>query len=156
MPGWNGASTAVSLRLRDGNLLALGNAGDTVDVLTSNGSAPVNLGSVNLRADYVKNNKTSTFTATMTAATATVNGLPVTVVQITLGSLASGGALRTAPTTAAAAMAWTPSGAATDLAAPPLRSPPSPRRATWTGSSDERRPRRHPRRECRGRRRRPG
>ncbi|WP_228479436.1 Ig-like domain-containing protein [Microbacterium atlanticum] len=115
MPGWNGASTAVSLRLRDGNLLALGNAGDTVDVLTSNGSAPVNLGSVNLRADYVKNNKTSTFTATMTAATATVNGLPVTVVQITLGSLASGGALRTAPTTAAAAMAWTPSGAATDL-----------------------------------------
>ncbi|MDW4573683.1 Ig-like domain-containing protein [Microbacterium sp. M3] len=111
--GWNGAATAVTLRLRDGNLLSLGAAGDTVDVLRSN--AAVNLGSVNLRGDYIKNNKTSTFNATMTATTVTVNGLPVTVVQITVGTLASGGALRTAPTTAAAAMVWTPSASATDL-----------------------------------------
>lgn len=111
--GWNGAAIPVTLRLRDGNLLGLGNAGDTVDVQRS-GSA-VNLGSVNLRGDYVKSNKTSTFAATMTATTATVNGLPVTVVQITVGSLVNGGALRTAPTTAAAAMVWTPSNAATDL-----------------------------------------
>ena len=111
--GWNGAATAVTLRLRDGNLLSLGAAGDTVDVLRSN--AAVNLGSVNLRGDYIKNNKTSTLNATMTATTATVNGLPVTVVQITVGTLASGGALRTAPTTAAAAMVWTPSASAADL-----------------------------------------
>ncbi|MDF2580945.1 MAG: hypothetical protein K0S49_2524, partial [Microbacterium sp.] len=76
---------------------------------------PVNLGSVNLKGDYVKNNKTSTFTATMTATTATVGGLPVTVVQVTVGTLISGGALRTAATTSAAAMVWTPSSAATDL-----------------------------------------
>lgn len=109
--GWNGAATPVTLRLRDGNLLGLGSAGDTVDVLRS--GVGVNLGSVNLRGDYIKNNKTSTFNATMTATTTTVNGLPVTVVQITVGSRVSGGALRTA--SSSAAMVWTPSGAATDL-----------------------------------------
>jgi hypothetical protein len=115
MAGWNGTAAPVTLRLRDGNLLSLGNAGDTVDVLVPGTSTLVNLGSVNLKGDYVKNNKTSTFNATMTATTATVNGLPVTVVQVTLGSLLGGGALRTAPTTSAATMVWTPSGAATDL-----------------------------------------
>jgi hypothetical protein len=111
--GWNGSATPVTLRLRDGNILSLGTTGDTVDVLRSN--SPVNLGSVNLRGDYIKNNKTSTFNATMTASTATVNGLPVTVVQITVGTLAGGGALRTAATTGAAAMVWSPSASATDL-----------------------------------------
>lgn len=115
MAGWNGVGAPVTLRLRDGNLLSLGNAGDTVDVLVPGTSTLVNLGSVNLKGDYVKSNKTSTFNATMTATTATVNGLPVTVVQVTLGSLLGGGALRTAPTSSAAAMVWTPSGSATDL-----------------------------------------
>jgi hypothetical protein len=115
--GWSGSSMPVTLRLRDGNTagLGLGNAGDTVDILIPGTTTPVNLGSVNLKGDYLKNNKTSTFTATMSATTATVNGLPVTVVQITVGTLISGGALRTAATTSAAAMIWTPSSAATDL-----------------------------------------
>lgn len=110
--GWNGAATTVSLRLRDGNLLGLGSAGDTVDVLRS--GVATNLGTVNLKGDYIKSSKTSQFTATMTATTATVGGLPVTVVQITVGSLTSGGALRTSAT--GAAMVWAPSGAVTDLA----------------------------------------
>lgn len=112
--GWNGSALAVTVRLRDGSVVGLGSADDTLDVQRS--GAAVNLGSVNLRGDYVKNNKTSTYNATMTATTATVNGLPVTVVQLSIGTLVGGGALRTAPTSAAANMVWTPSNAATDLA----------------------------------------
>ena len=82
--------------------------------------------------DYVKNNKTSTFAATMTATTATVNGRPVTVVQLTVNSLVSGGALRTAPATAAAAMVWTPSSAATALTGAATSNSP----VTETGSLD--------------------
>ncbi|WP_345800902.1 Ig-like domain-containing protein [Microbacterium sp. AZCO] len=115
LAGWSGAGTAVTLRLRDGGLLGLGSADDTLDV--QSGSASVNLGSVDLRGDYLKNNKTSTFTATMTATSATVNGLPVTVVQLSVGTLISGGALRTAPASAAASMVWTPSNLAKDLGA---------------------------------------
>lgn len=112
LSGWNGTATAVSLRLRDGTALGLGSAGDTLDVLRT--GATVNLGSINLKGDYIKTNKTSTFNATMTAATVTLNGLPVTVVTISVGTLATGGALRTA--TISGAMIWTPSGSATDLA----------------------------------------
>ena len=111
LPGWNGAATPVTLRLRDGGLLGTGSAGDTVDLLV--GSTAVRLGTVNLRGDYVKSGKTSTSNATMTAATVTVNGAPVTVVTVTVGSLISGGALRTATT--ANTMSWSPSGSATDL-----------------------------------------
>lgn len=103
-PGWAGGAVAVSLRLRDGNLLGLGGRGDTVDVLRS-GSA-VNLGSVNLREDYIKNSKTSTAAATMTATTVTVNGVPRTVVTIQLGAVTGLANLRT--TTVASTMAWTP------------------------------------------------
>lgn len=110
--GWDGSALAVTLRLRDGNPLGLGNAGDTVDVLRS--GVAVNLGSVNLKGDYIKNNKTSTFNATMTATTSTVNGVSITVVRVTVGALVSGGALRTATTSST--MSWSPSGTATDLA----------------------------------------
>lgn len=116
-PGWNGAALPVTLRLQDGISLGLNGASDTIDIQRS--GAAVNLGSVNLRGDYVKNRKSSTFNATMTASTATVGGLPVTVVQITVGALAQGGALRTASTASAAAMVWTPSAGATDLAGTP-------------------------------------
>ncbi|MBM7465915.1 Ig-like domain-containing protein [Microbacterium esteraromaticum] len=111
--GWNGGSTAVTLRLRDGGLTGVGtgSAADSVDVLI--GSSPVNLGSVNLRGDYIKTGKTSTYAATMTATTVTVNGASVTVVTVTVGSLTSGGAVRTATTSGA--MIWTPSTNATDL-----------------------------------------
>ncbi|KZE94785.1 hypothetical protein AVP42_00712 [Agromyces sp. NDB4Y10] len=118
--GWNGSALPVTLRLRDGNLLGLGNAGDTVDILRS--GAAVNLGSVNLRQDYIKTSKTSNFNATLTATTATVNGVPVTVVQVTVGSLLNGGALRTVNT--ASAMVWSPTAAATDMAGNPCSTAP--------------------------------
>ena len=107
--GWNGSSLAVSLRLRDGNLLGLGNRGDTVDVLRS--GAAVNLGSVNLRQEYAKANKTVVFNATMATSTATVNGVPATVVTVTLGTVASGSGLRGGNP---ATMVWSPSSLATD------------------------------------------
>ncbi|WP_243842087.1 Ig-like domain-containing protein [Microbacterium hydrocarbonoxydans] len=119
-PGWNGTALPVTLRLRDGALLGLGGSGDTVDVLRS--GAAVNLGSVNLRGDYVKAGKTSTFNATMVATTATVNGAPVTVVTVTVGSLHGAGALRTA--TVGAAMTWTPSATATDGGGAPCSTAP--------------------------------
>ncbi len=109
--GWDGAATAVSVRVRDGNLLGLGNKGDTLDVLK--GGSAVNLGSVNLKEDYVKSSKTVTFNATMTATTATVNGATVTVVTLRLGTLASGGGIRTVSNVSA--LVWSPAAAVTDL-----------------------------------------
>lgn len=109
--GWTGAATAVTVRVRDGGLLNLGTKGDTLDVLR-NGVA-LNLGSVNLKEDYLKTSKTAGFNATMTASTATVNGAPVTVVTVRLGTLASGGGLRTV--SLASAMVWSPVAAVTDL-----------------------------------------
>ncbi|HET7736857.1 MAG TPA: Ig-like domain-containing protein [Nocardioidaceae bacterium] len=109
--GWDGTALGVTVRLRDGNLVGLGAKADTLDVLR-NGSA-VNLGSVNLREDYVKSNKTAQFNATMTAVTTTVNGVSATQVTIVLGALASGGNLKGG--TIAGAMVWTPSALATDL-----------------------------------------
>ncbi|KRF32794.1 Ig-like domain-containing protein [Yonghaparkia sp. Soil809] len=107
--GWTGSALAVTLRLQDGNLLGLGNAGDTIDVLRS-GSA-VALGSVAVRNDVIKSSRTVSFASTMTASTAVVNGRTVTVVSIRLGA-SSGGGLRT--TSLTGAMIWTPSGSVTD------------------------------------------
>jgi hypothetical protein len=102
----------VSLRLRDGNLLGLGNNGDTVDILRQNST--VNLGSVNLRQNYVKPRRAATFNATMSASTVTVGGIPRTLITVTLGSIASGGnSLRTVSTPAT--MVWNPSAAVTNL-----------------------------------------
>jgi hypothetical protein len=109
--GWTGTAIPVSVRVRDGNLLGLGNSGDTLDVLRS--GSPVNLGSVNLKADLLKTNRTVTFNATLTAGTATVNGVTVTTVTVQLGTVASGSGLRTTSTTPS--MVWSPSAAATDL-----------------------------------------
>jgi len=109
--GWNGSALAVTLRVRDGGLLGLGNKGDTLDIQRVGGT--VNLGSVNLKEDYVKTGKTVVFNATMTATTATVNGAPVTVVTIQLGTLASGGGIRTVSTLQT--MAWSPTSLVTDL-----------------------------------------
>jgi hypothetical protein len=126
--GWNGAATAVSLRVRDGNLFSLGNKGDTLDVLR--GGSAVNLGSVNLKEDYVKSGKTVTFNATMTASTATVNGVTVTVVTVKLGTLASGTGIRTV--SGLSAMVWSPAAAATDLFGTACSTAP----ATETGTLD--------------------
>ncbi|MGF4044488.1 signal peptidase I [Paenarthrobacter nitroguajacolicus] len=107
-PGWAGAPLPVTVRLRDGNLLGLGNGQDVVDVQRTGSS--VNLGSVNLKQNYAKNRKSAVFNATMTAATETVGGIPRTVVTVLLGSVASGGAgVRTSG--AAANLAWTPTSA---------------------------------------------
>lgn len=107
-PGWAGASLPVTVRLRDGNLLGLGNGQDVLDVQRTGSS--VNLGSVNLKQNYAKNRKTVVFNATMTAATETVGGIPRNVVTVVLGSVASGGAgIRTSG--AAANMVWTPTSA---------------------------------------------
>lgn len=119
--GWSGSAIAVSLRLRDGNLLGLGAKGDTFDVLRN--ATPVNLGSVNLNQDYVKSSKTATFNATMVASTVNVNGNSATQVTITLGSLASGGGLRTV--SAGAGMVWTPSSSATDPLGLPCSAAPT-------------------------------
>jgi hypothetical protein len=126
--GWSGTALPVTVRLRDGNLLGLGNSGDTLDVQRSAGT--VNLGSVNLKSDFVKSNKTTVFNATMTATTVTVAGVTRTVVTVQLGSLASGGALRTA---AASTMVWSPSALVTDLSGVACSSAP----ATESGALDK-------------------
>ena len=111
-PGWNGDAVAVTLRLRDGNLLGLGNTGDTLDVQRT--SSVVNLGSVVLNGNYLQKN-TATATATMSATTVTVNGATRTVVTVTLtGTPSSNGQLRTVTT--GSTMVWTPSAAVQSLA----------------------------------------
>ncbi|WP_404385046.1 Ig-like domain-containing protein [Knoellia locipacati] len=111
--GWTGAAQAVTVRLRDGNILGLGNKGDTLDVQRTGGT--VNLGSVNLREEYVKTNRTVSFNATMTAGTVTVNGIVRTTVTLRLGTIASGSAASLRTTSLTAAMIWSPSAAVSDL-----------------------------------------
>ncbi|HXF03205.1 MAG TPA: Ig-like domain-containing protein, partial [Arthrobacter sp.] len=120
-PGWSGAAQAVIVRLQDGALLGLGATGDTLDVQRSGGA--VNLGSVNLKQNFVKANKTAQFNATMKAGTTTVNGMQATTVTVTLDNTVSGSNnLRTA--SAAANMVWTPSAAALDLMGNPASTAP--------------------------------
>ena len=108
-PGWTGSSPlAVQVRIRDKNVSGLG--ADTLDVVRTNST--VNLGSVNLKADFVRKNKTVVFNATMTLSTSTVGGIVRTTVTLQLGTVASGSGVRTA---AAAAMVWTPSSAVADV-----------------------------------------
>lgn len=109
-PTFTGASLAVQVRVRDGALLGLTSKDDTLDVLV--GSTVVNLGSVNLKEDYVRASKTSVFTATMTASTVVVGSANRTVITVKLGALSSGGALHAVTT--AQNMVWTPSTGATD------------------------------------------
>ena len=78
----------MTVRLRDGNLLGLGSKNDTLEVLRNN--VVTSLGSVNLKADYVKGGKTVQWNATMVASTTTVNGTTATVVTITLKDLGEG------------------------------------------------------------------
>lgn len=105
--GWTGGSLAVQLRARDGGLLGLGAKGDTLDVLRSGTVLP--LGSVNLKQEYVKTSKTVVFNAVLTATASTVNGVPATVVTVTLGTIASGTGARGGNP---GAMVWTPSAGA--------------------------------------------
>ncbi|MEH3032666.1 MAG: Ig-like domain-containing protein [Aeromicrobium erythreum] len=127
LAGWDGSSRAVTLRLRDGNLVGGGARNDTVDVLS--GSTPVALGSVMLGNDYVKSGKTVTFTATLSATTTTSGSAVRTVVTVQLGA-ATGSGLRT--TSGTSTMVWTPSTAATDLTGNRCAAAP----VTETGAAD--------------------
>jgi signal peptidase I len=111
-PGWDGTALAVTVRLRDGGLLGLGAKGDSVDILRA--GAAINLGSVNLREDYISSNLTAQFAATMTASTTTVNGVSATRITIVVGVQTSGTTVRTA--TVNSTMTWGPSTLTTDLA----------------------------------------
>ncbi|MCW2841618.1 MAG: signal peptidase, partial [Aeromicrobium sp.] len=111
--GWTGSPLAVTVRLRDGAVqgLGLGSTDDTITVLR-NGAA-VNLGSVNLRQDYITSLRTAEFGATMTASTVTVNGVSATRVTLVMGAQTSGRTIATVST--ASTMVWTPSALATNL-----------------------------------------
>ncbi|MCW2831916.1 MAG: fibronectin, partial [Aeromicrobium sp.] len=119
--GWTGTATTVTARLRDGNLIGLGSTSDAVDVLRS--GATVNLGSVNLKQNYIKSSRTAQFAATMTASTTTVNGVTATRVVLVLGTQISGQTPQTSSTSST--MVWTPSTVATDLLGRPAASTPA-------------------------------
>jgi signal peptidase I len=119
--GWNGTALAVTLRLRDGNLLGLGNSADTVDFQRT--GSTVNLGSVNLNQNYAKPRKTAAFNATMTATTATINGVPGTVITITVGSVSSG-ATSLGTVSTPSTMVWTPAAGVTNLTGTPSSTAP--------------------------------
>lgn len=110
--GWTGTALPVTVRLRDGNLLGLGNKGDTVDVLRNNN--PVALGSVNLREDYIRSKRTLTWNATLTATTVVVDEVERTVVTLQIGTKVNGSGPRTV--SVPVAMVWTPSASALSLA----------------------------------------
>ena len=124
LTGWDGSARSVVVRLRDGVTLGLTTNDDTLDVFTTSAyTTPVNVGSVNLKGNYVKNNKLVPFNATMT-----LSGNKVT---ITLGAAtASAGQLRAV---SSATMVWTPSASATDLAGNKCSSAP----VTESGTKDK-------------------
>ncbi len=109
--GWTSGSLPVVLRLRDALMVGSSGNNDTVDILRA--GSPLPLGSINLKQNFIKNNKQTQFNATMVASTTTINGTTATVITITLGSLASGGSLRSAGGTST--MVWTPAAAVTDI-----------------------------------------
>ncbi len=103
LTGWNGASTSVTAQVVDGATLGKTATDDTFSV---NGP---NLGTVNLRGNFVKANKSLVMAgSTMVASTTTVNGQTATVVTITIGAITG------SPTTSTslAHMIWSPSASA--------------------------------------------
>ena len=129
--GWDGTSRTVAIRIRDGGLVGLQNIDDQLDVWTSTSlGTAVNLGTVNLRGDFVKGGKTAVFNATLALQTVTVGGVEVSRAVITVGALASG-SVRTSGSTSH--MVWTPSSAARDLAGNACSTSP----VTETGTLDK-------------------
>lgn len=121
LSGWSSASTAVVVRLNNGN----GASNDTLTVYNSTNATQLALGSVNLgRTDYTAAN--ITFGATGTASSMVMSGNTIT---ITLGT-------QSAAATAAAGtgtMSWTPSASATDPAGNAL----STTAVTESGATDK-------------------
>ena len=102
--GWTGSSTGVSVTFHDSRVPGAGTGSDRLDT-------DANLGQVTFGQDYVKNNRTTALTgSTMTASTASVNGVQVSVVTITLGTPT---ASAFSDDTVAGTMTWSPSAAAT-------------------------------------------
>jgi hypothetical protein len=122
--GWAGASTPVTVTMKDKGVTGAGTGSDRMET-------DANLGYVAFVQDYLKNNKSATLTgSTMTATTATVAGVQVTVVTITLGTPDTS-AIRSAATLGA--MKWFPSAAART----PVGQACSTAAATESGANDK-------------------
>jgi hypothetical protein len=112
LSGWTGsATTGVQVKLVDGG----GGTSDYLQIWTATGSAQLPLGTVYLNStNYVKTGTGTSVvyggTGASTQSTMTRNGASIT---LTLGSIASGTPFTSST---AAAMTWTPSATATDIA----------------------------------------
>lgn len=107
LSGWNGASRGVTVRLRDGSVVGGGALDDTLDVFTAaNLNTPVRLGSVNLRADYLKSGRNVTVPGTLAATTVVRDGREVTEITLRIDATLGNNVLRTG---GAGTMVWSPS-----------------------------------------------
>lgn len=125
--GWNGASTTLTVDFKDKKV-----SGALVTGYDRAEFAGTNLGQVRFAQNYVGNGQVAAFSgSTMVATTATVGGVPVTVVTITLGTTTQSSSLHS--TSASAAMTWTPSA----LVRTPAGVACSTTAATETGATDK-------------------
>lgn len=135
MPGWDGSSRSVTVRLRDdAPTIFVGSKEDTLEVLAADGS-PTNFGKVNLMGDYIRAIRTADFDSTMVATTVTApDGTVRTVVTVTMGTLQFGGLTAIQNTNHAdpGNMVWTPSALLKDIHGRPISSAP----VTETGPLD--------------------
>ena len=99
--GWTGAATPVAVTFKDAAVPGTGTGTDRLET-------DANLGYITFAQDYAKNGVETTLTgSTMTASIATVDGVQVTVVTITLGTVPNANDLRN--TSNAGEMVWFPS-----------------------------------------------
>ncbi len=104
--GWTGSSTSLAAVLKDKSLAGASAAGyDRLEFTDAN------LGQVAFAQNFIRKSRQTTLASTMTAATVTIAGVPVTVVTITLGAPANSSFLPGATSTSGS-MRWTPSAAA--------------------------------------------
>ncbi len=113
LDGWDGSERTVTVALADGELIGRSRREDSVGVYTSRYlNNAVEVGSVNLENDYIRDDRYVTFGSSMTHTVTVVGGIPRSVVTVTLGSV-SGSGLNTVST--ASSMAWSPAEAATAI-----------------------------------------
>lgn len=116
LAGWDGTRRAVVLRVRDGSLLGLGSAEDTLDVFTTTTlGTQVQIGSINLKGDYVRTGKTITIAGTMTQTTTIVNGLEASAVTLAVGTSPATKQKDLRTTSLVPTMVWSPSAQAVDI-----------------------------------------
>lgn len=114
-PGWTGGARPVTVNVRDNG------ASDIIDITRSGSS--VNLGSVNLGANYIGSGRTATFQATMTPSISSFNGVSRTLINVTLQSPGSG-TQSLLTTSGASTMQWTPSRSASSPDGTPVSESP--------------------------------